>query len=145
MPHSPADLGLFDPREEHRPDTLNRFEHWGATTVQFVLLLFGLANAGVPFARRSQDGRPSELRRGTHCAACLSLHSCACESQEHRGWRTCDSAVKTPGTEPRVSGTKQVQQPCVDATDIVPGALGRSDRGSYLTVARQVTSSRAGE
>ncbi|MFN2445877.1 MAG: Na+/H+ antiporter NhaA [Vicinamibacterales bacterium] len=25
MPHSPADLGLFDPREEHRSDTLNRF------------------------------------------------------------------------------------------------------------------------
>ena len=49
MPHSPADLGLFDPREEYRPDTLNRFEHWWATPVQFVLLLFGFANAGVPF------------------------------------------------------------------------------------------------
>jgi NhaA family Na+:H+ antiporter len=49
MPHSPADLGLFDPREEHRPDTLNRFEHWWSTPVQFVLLLFGFANAGVPF------------------------------------------------------------------------------------------------
>lgn len=49
MPHSPADLGLFDPREEKRPDTLNRFEHWWATPVQFVLLLFGFANAGVPF------------------------------------------------------------------------------------------------
>ena len=31
------------------PDTLNRFEHWWATPVQFVLLLFGFANAGVPF------------------------------------------------------------------------------------------------
>ncbi len=49
MPHSPRDLGLFDPREEHRPDTLNHFEHWWATPVQFVLLLFGFANAGVPF------------------------------------------------------------------------------------------------
>ena len=49
MPHSPRDLGLFDPREEYRPDTLNRFEHWWATPVQFVLLLFGFANAGVPF------------------------------------------------------------------------------------------------
>src|SRR5688572_22809307 len=49
MPHSPVDLGLFDPREESRPDTLNRFEHWWATPVQFVLLLFGFANAGVPF------------------------------------------------------------------------------------------------
>jgi NhaA family Na+:H+ antiporter len=51
MPHSAADLGLFDPREEFRSDTLNRFEHWWATPVQFVLLLFGLANAGVPFER----------------------------------------------------------------------------------------------
>ena len=51
MPHCATDLGLFDPREEDRPDTLNRFEHWWATPVQFVLLLFGFANAGVPFAQ----------------------------------------------------------------------------------------------
>ena len=51
MPHSPRDLGLFDPRERHRLDTLNRFEHWWATPVQLVLLLFGVANAGVPFAQ----------------------------------------------------------------------------------------------
>jgi NhaA family Na+:H+ antiporter len=49
MPHSAADLGLFDPRETSRTDTLNRFEHWWRTPVQFVLLLFGFANAGVPF------------------------------------------------------------------------------------------------
>jgi NhaA family Na+:H+ antiporter len=49
MPHSGGDLGLFDPREDHRSDTLNRFEHWWTTPVQFVLLLFGFANAGVPF------------------------------------------------------------------------------------------------
>jgi NhaA family Na+:H+ antiporter len=49
MPHGAVDLGLFDPREEFRSDTLNRFEHWWATPVQFVLLLFGFANAGVPF------------------------------------------------------------------------------------------------
>ena len=30
---------------------MNRFEHWWATPVQFVLLLFGFANAGVPFER----------------------------------------------------------------------------------------------
>ncbi len=48
MPHSPRDLGLFEPREERLTDTLNRFEHWWATPVQFVLLFFGLANAGVP-------------------------------------------------------------------------------------------------
>ena len=51
MPHSPRDLGLFDPREDRRVDTLSQFEHWWATPVQFVLLLFGLANAGVPFAQ----------------------------------------------------------------------------------------------
>jgi NhaA family Na+:H+ antiporter len=51
MPHSAEDLGLFDPREESRSDTLSRFEHWWATPVQIVLLLFGFANAGVPFER----------------------------------------------------------------------------------------------
>lgn len=51
MPHGPRDLGLFDPREALEPDTLNRFEHWWATPVQFVLLLFGFANAGVPFGQ----------------------------------------------------------------------------------------------
>ena len=51
MPHSAMDLGLFDPREELRADTLNRFEHWWATPVQVVLFLFGFANAGVPFER----------------------------------------------------------------------------------------------
>jgi NhaA family Na+:H+ antiporter len=49
MPHGPRDLGVFDRRELDRPDTLNRFEHWWATPVQFILLFFGFANAGVPF------------------------------------------------------------------------------------------------
>jgi Na+:H+ antiporter, NhaA family len=51
MPHSRRDLGPFDPRETLRRDTLSRFEHWWATPVQVVLLLFGFANAGVPFAQ----------------------------------------------------------------------------------------------
>ena len=51
MPHSRRDLGLFDAREEHRSDTLSRFEHWWAIPVQFILLLFGFANAGVQFAQ----------------------------------------------------------------------------------------------
>jgi len=51
MPHSRRDLGVFDEREEYQPDTLNKFEHWWSTPVQFVLLLFGFANAGVPFAQ----------------------------------------------------------------------------------------------
>jgi Na+:H+ antiporter, NhaA family len=49
MPHSRRDLGVFDEREEYQPDTLSRFEHWWTTPVQFVLLLFGFANAGVAF------------------------------------------------------------------------------------------------
>jgi Na+:H+ antiporter, NhaA family len=50
MPHSRRDLGVFADGEQEQPDTLNRFEHWWALPVQFVLLLFGFANAGVPFA-----------------------------------------------------------------------------------------------
>ena len=50
MPHGPRDLGLFEPREKLQPYPLNEFEHWWATPVQFVLLFFGFANAGVPFA-----------------------------------------------------------------------------------------------
>jgi NhaA family Na+:H+ antiporter len=51
MPHSPRDLGFFDQREVQQPDTLSHFEHWWATPVQAVLLLFGFANAGVPVAQ----------------------------------------------------------------------------------------------
>lgn len=51
MPHSPRDLGLFNPQKERQADTLSRFEHWWAVPVQIVLLLFGFANAGVPFER----------------------------------------------------------------------------------------------
>jgi NhaA family Na+:H+ antiporter len=51
MPHARTDRGLFEPAEEFQPDTLSRFEHWWKTPVQVVLLLFGFANAGVPFAQ----------------------------------------------------------------------------------------------
>jgi Na+:H+ antiporter, NhaA family len=51
MPHSAKDLGLFDPEEDAQADTLSRFEHWWGRPVQVVLLLFGLTNAGVPFAQ----------------------------------------------------------------------------------------------
>jgi Na+:H+ antiporter, NhaA family len=50
MPHEKRDLGLFDPREHGLPDTMNRFEHMWKTPVQFVLMLFGLVNAGVMFS-----------------------------------------------------------------------------------------------
>ena len=51
MPHSGRDLGVFEPREDRQPDTLNRLERWWTTPVQLVLLLFGFANAGVPFTQ----------------------------------------------------------------------------------------------
>jgi Na+:H+ antiporter, NhaA family len=50
MPHARHDLGLFEVREALRADTLDRFERWWARPVQFILLLFGFVNAGVPFA-----------------------------------------------------------------------------------------------
>jgi Na+:H+ antiporter, NhaA family len=50
MPHERRDLGLFDQRERDLPDTLNRFEHTWRVPVQFVLLFFGLVNAGVTFS-----------------------------------------------------------------------------------------------
>lgn len=47
MPHRKRDIGLFDPREHGFPDTMSRFEHASMVPVQFILLLFGLVNAGV--------------------------------------------------------------------------------------------------
>lgn len=49
LPHAERDLGMFNRREHGLPDTLNQFEHFFKVPVQFVLLLFGLVNAGVPF------------------------------------------------------------------------------------------------
>jgi len=51
IPAGPRDLGLFVRREDRQPYPLDEFEHWLAKPVQFVLLLFGFANAGVPFAQ----------------------------------------------------------------------------------------------
>ena len=50
MPAARKDLGLFHPREEFRPDTLDRFEHAWKVPVQVILFFFGLANAGVPLS-----------------------------------------------------------------------------------------------
>jgi NhaA family Na+:H+ antiporter len=51
MPHAARDIGLFDPREDMLPDTMNRFEHWWKMPVQIILFFFGLANAGVELSR----------------------------------------------------------------------------------------------
>jgi NhaA family Na+:H+ antiporter len=50
LPGAKQDLGIFDPREAQRRDTLNAFEHWWKVPVQVVLFFFGLANAGVPLS-----------------------------------------------------------------------------------------------
>ncbi|MEM1068760.1 MAG: Na+/H+ antiporter NhaA [Planctomycetota bacterium] len=47
LPHAHTDLGLFAKAELERNDTLNEFEHFWKTPVEFFLGLFGLANAGV--------------------------------------------------------------------------------------------------
>jgi NhaA family Na+:H+ antiporter len=41
---------LFDEHAARPADTLNQFAGWWQTPVQVILFLFGLANAGVPFA-----------------------------------------------------------------------------------------------
>jgi NhaA family Na+:H+ antiporter len=51
MPHGQREHGSLDTRDDTQADTLTRFEHWWATPVQIVLLLFGFANAGVPFSQ----------------------------------------------------------------------------------------------
>ena len=47
LPHAHTDLGLFAKAELDRDDTLNEFEHFWKTPVEFFLGAFGLANAGV--------------------------------------------------------------------------------------------------
>ena len=47
LPHAHTDLGLYAKDELQRDDTLNEFEHFWKTPVEFFLGLFGLANAGV--------------------------------------------------------------------------------------------------
>lgn len=47
LPHAHTDLGIFAREELERDDTLNGFEHFWKTPVEFFLGLFGLANAGV--------------------------------------------------------------------------------------------------
>ena len=48
LPHAARDAGLFVDIEPAPRDPLNRFQRWWTIPVQFVLLFFGLVNAGVP-------------------------------------------------------------------------------------------------
>lgn len=49
MPHHKSDLRVFGRQEPVNLMTLSHFEQWWKVPVQFVLLAFGLVNAGVPF------------------------------------------------------------------------------------------------
>lgn len=51
VPHAARDAGLFEEDPLGTRDSLSQFEHAARIPVQAVLLLFGLANAGVPFSR----------------------------------------------------------------------------------------------
>ncbi len=74
MPHSARDLGLFEPREAGQIDTLNQSEDWWAVPVQFVLLLFGLATAGV---RSNRLGRAPTSCWPYCCSASRSGSCCS--------------------------------------------------------------------
>lgn len=50
MPHHKSDLMVFGRTTPVRLMTLHDFESWWRIPVQFVLLAFGLVNAGVPFS-----------------------------------------------------------------------------------------------
>lgn len=50
MPHDKVPRLLFGGRTAEPAATMDDFEHWWRVPVQFVLLIFGLANAGVPLS-----------------------------------------------------------------------------------------------
>jgi NhaA family Na+:H+ antiporter len=50
IPHADRAFGIFAEEESHLTDLLNTAEHMLSVPVQFILLLFGLVNAGVEFS-----------------------------------------------------------------------------------------------
>jgi NhaA family Na+:H+ antiporter len=50
MPHHKSDIRVFGRQEPIRLMTLHHFEQWWKVPVQFVMLAFGLVNAGVPLS-----------------------------------------------------------------------------------------------
>lgn len=50
IPHADRAFGIFAEAEKHLTDLLNHIEHLLKIPVEFVLLFFGLANAGVKFS-----------------------------------------------------------------------------------------------
>ena len=51
MHHGPRDVRPFETRGDLQPYPLDAFEEWWARPVHCILLFFGFANAGVPFAQ----------------------------------------------------------------------------------------------
>ena len=50
IPHADSDYGIFGAEEAHQHDILNDMEHGLKMPVEFILMLFGFANAGVVFS-----------------------------------------------------------------------------------------------
>ena len=50
IPHADITFGMFDSRNHEQHDLLNDIEHKMKVPVEFILLLFGFANAGVAFS-----------------------------------------------------------------------------------------------
>lgn len=50
LPHADQDFGMFGAQEAHQHDLLNDAEHGLKLPVEFILMMFGFANAGVVFA-----------------------------------------------------------------------------------------------
>ena len=58
IPHADTTFGIFADEEKHLTDILNKIEHKLKTPVEFILFLFGFANAGVEL---SSIGVPTAL------------------------------------------------------------------------------------
>lgn len=58
IPHADTTFGIFADEEKHLTDILNKIEHKLKIPVEFILFLFGFANAGVEF---SSIGVPTAL------------------------------------------------------------------------------------
>ncbi len=50
IPHADTTFGIFADEEKHLTDILNKIEHKLKVPVEFILFLFGFANAGVEFS-----------------------------------------------------------------------------------------------
>ena len=59
MPHAGRDVGIFTDADDHFNDTMNLFEHFFKPIVDFGLIFFGIANAGVVLSGEALTGSPT--------------------------------------------------------------------------------------